>query len=138
MTYAIDDLKPGMSASLAKTVSERDVALFGEATGDLNPVHFDEEFAKHTAFRGRIAHGALTVGLLSAVLGNELPGPGTVVLSLSTRLLAAVRIGDTVTAICTVREVQPKRRVVFDCVCKVGNTVVLEGEALVVVPFKAR
>jgi 3-hydroxybutyryl-CoA dehydratase len=138
MTYAIDDLKPGMSDGFTKTVSERDIALFGEATGDMNPVHFDEEFAKRTAFRGRIAHGALTVGFLSAVLGNRIPGPGTVVLSLSTRLLAAVRIGDTVSAICTVREVLPKRRVIFDCVCKVGDTVVLEGEALVVVPFKAR
>ena len=137
MPYYIDDLKPGMSESFTKTVSERDVALFGEVSGDVNPVHFDESFAKTTPFKGRIAHGVLTASYISTVLGMKMPGPGTIFMSLTTRFKAPVRIGDTVTAVCTVREVVPeKRRVLFDCVCKVGETTVIEGEALVMAPAR--
>src|ERR1700692_3227764 len=132
MAYTIDDLKPGMSESFTKTVSERDIVLFGEVSGDVNPVHFDEEFAKKTPFKGRIAHGCLTASYISTVLGMKMPGPGTIFMSLTTRFKAPVRIGDTVTATCTVREVVPdKRRVVFDCVCKVGDITVVDGEAMV-------
>ena len=135
MAYMIDELKPGMSASYSKTVSEADVTAFGEISGDMNPVHFDEAYAKTTIFRGRIAHGVLSLGYISTVLGMKMPGPGTIFLSQTTRFKAPVRIGDTVTAICTVRELLPeKRRVIFDCVCKVGDTVVMEGEALVMAP----
>jgi 3-hydroxybutyryl-CoA dehydratase len=138
MAYTIDELKPGMSASYAKTVSEADVTAFGEISGDMNPVHFDEAYAKTTIFRGRIAHGVLSLGYLSTVLGMKMPGPGTIFLSQTTRFKAPVRIGDTVTAICTVRELMPeKRRVMFDCVCKVGDTVVMEGEALVMAPARS-
>jgi 3-hydroxybutyryl-CoA dehydratase len=137
MTYYIEDLKPGMSESFSKTVSERDVQLFGEVSGDTNPVHFDEEFAKTTIFKGRIAHGILSASYISTVLGMKMPGPGTIFLSSTTRFKAPVRIGDTVTAICTVREViAAKRRVTFDCICKVGDTVVVEGEALVMTPSR--
>ena len=136
MTVYYEDLKPGLSDSYTKQVSERDVELFGEVAGDTNPVHFDEAFAKKTIFRGRVAHGALTLSFLSAVLGIKLPGPGTAVLTFSTRFKAPVRIGDTVTAVCTVREVLPKRRVLFDCLCKVGEQVVVEGEALVMAPAR--
>jgi 3-hydroxybutyryl-CoA dehydratase len=139
MAYTIDDLKPGMSASFTKTVSERDIALFGEVSGDVNPVHFDEEFAKGTIFKGRIAHGVLSASYISTVLGMEMPGPGTIFMSLTTRFKAPVRIGDTVTATCTVREVvAEKRRVVFDCVCKVGDTVVVDGEATVMPPQRPK
>ena len=139
MAYAIEDLKPGMSESFTKTVSERDLELFGEASGDVNPVHFDEAFAKTTPFKGRIAHGVLTASYISTVLGMKMPGPGTIFMSLTTRFKAPVRIGDTVTAICTVREViAEKRRVAFDCVCKVGDTIVVEGEALVMAPARPR
>jgi 3-hydroxybutyryl-CoA dehydratase len=135
MPYYIDDLKPGMSERFTKTVSERDIELFGEVSGDVNPVHFDEEFAKTTPFKTRIAHGVLSASYISTVLGMKMPGPGTIFMSLMTRFKAPVRIGDTVTATCTVREVVPeKRRVMFDCVCKVGDTVVVEGEALVMAP----
>jgi len=135
MTYYIDDLKPGMSESFSKTVSERDVELFGEVSGDMNPVHFDEAYAKTTIFKGRIAHGVLSLSYLSTVLGMKMPGPGTIFLSQTSRFKAPVRIGDTVTAICTVREVFPeKRRVIFDCVCKVKDTVVMEGDATVMTP----
>ena len=117
-------------------MSERDVERFGEITGDTNPVHFDDDFAKKTIFRGRAAHGALTLSYLSTVFGTKLPGSGTVVLSLAIEFSGPVRIGDTVTAVCTVRELVGKRRAIFDCVCKVGDVVVAQGEALVVPPAR--
>ena len=139
MTYYIDDLKPGMSESFTKTVTESDIQKFGEASGDVNPVHFDEEFAKGTIFKGRIAHGVLSASYISTVLGMKMPGPGTIFMSLTTRFKAPVRIGDTVVATCTVREVVPeKRRVVFDCVCKVGDVTVVDGEALVMAPSRPK
>ena len=139
MTYYIDDLKPGMSESFAKTVSERDIALFGEVSGDVNPVHFDEGFAKSTIFKGRIAHGVLSASYISTVLGMKMPGPGTIFMSLTTRFKAPVRIGDTVVATCTVRELNAeKRRVVFDCVCKVGDVTVVDGEAMVMAPSRPK
>jgi len=135
MTYYIDELKPGMSESFEKTVTEQDIADFGRVSGDINPVHFDEAFAQGTIFKGRIAHGVLSSAFISTVLGMKMPGPGTIFLALSTRFKAPVRIGDTVMAICTIREVETsRRRVSFDCVCKVGDTVVVEGEALVMAP----
>ena len=139
MPYYIDDLKPGMSESFTKTVSERDIQLFGEVSGDTNPVHFDEEFAKTTPFKTRIAHGVLSASYISTILGMKMPGPGTIFMSLSTRFKAPVRIGDTVVATCTVREVvAEKRRVIFDCVCRVGETVVVEGEAMVMPPARPK
>ncbi len=137
MSYTIDDLKVGMSAEFTKTVSEHDITLFGEVSGDINPVHFDDAFASATPFKGRIAHGVLTASYISTVLGMQLPGPGTIFLGLNIRFKAAVRIGDTVTASCTVRDiVGEKRRVVLDCVCKVGDTVVIVGEATVMPPAR--
>jgi 3-hydroxybutyryl-CoA dehydratase len=137
VTYYIDELKPGMSESLTKTVTERDVELFGEVSGDKNPVHFDEQYAKGTIFKGRIAHGMLSASYISTVLGMQIPGPGTIFMSATTRFRAPVRIGDTVVTTCTVREVNAeKRRVMFDCVCKVKDTTVIEGEALVMAPSR--
>lgn len=137
--YYIDELKPGMSESFGKTVTERDIELFGEVSGDMNPVHFDEEFARKTVFRGRIAHGVLCLSYISTVLGMKMPGPGTIFMSATSRFKAPVRIGDTVVTVCTVREVTPeKRRALFDCVCKVGDTVVVEGEALVMAPARPK
>ena len=139
MPYYIEDLKPGMSESFTKTVTERDIELFGEVSGDVNPVHFDEDFAKGTIFKGRIAHGVLSASYISTVLGMKMPGPGTIFMSLTTRFKAPVRIGDTVTATCTVREVvADKRRVLFDCVCKVGDVTVVDGEALVMAPARPK
>jgi 3-hydroxybutyryl-CoA dehydratase len=126
-----------MSESLTKTVTERDVELFGEVTGDKNPVHFDEQYAKGTIFKGCIAHGMLSASYISTVLGMQIPGPGTIFMSATTRFKAPVRIGDTVVTTCTVREVNAeKRRVMFDCICKVKDTTVVEGEALVMAPRK--
>ncbi|MDE2074492.1 MAG: MaoC family dehydratase [Alphaproteobacteria bacterium] len=135
MPYYIEDLKPGMSDSFSHTVTERDIELFGEVSGDMNPAHFDAAFAATTPFKTRIAHGVLSASYISTVLGMKMPGPGSIFLSLTTRFKAPVRIGDTVTATCTVKEVlAEKRRVSFDCACKVGDTVVVEGEAVVMPP----
>jgi 3-hydroxybutyryl-CoA dehydratase len=139
MPYYIEDLKPGMAESFSKTVTGRDIELFGEVSGDVNPVHFDEDFAKGTIFKGRIAHGVLSSSYISTVLGMKMPGPGTIFMSLTTRFKAPVRIGDTITATCTVREVvADKRRVLFDCVCKVGDVTVVDGEALVMAPARPK
>ena len=139
MPYYIDDLKPGMSESFTKTVTESDIQKFGEISGDMNPAHFDDEWAKTTMFKGRIAHGVQTSSYISTVLGMKMPGPGTIFMSLTTRFKAPVRIGDTVVATCTVREVvTAKRRVVVACVCKVGDTTVVDGEALVMAPARPK
>jgi len=139
VTHYIEDLSPGQSARYTRTVTETDIQQFGAVSGDLNPLHFDEDYAKTTVFKGRIAHGILSVSFLSTVLGTELPGPGSIFLSASIRFKAPVRIGDTVVASCTVREISLQRnRVVFDCLCKVGDTVVVEGEAMVMVPSRAQ
>jgi 3-hydroxybutyryl-CoA dehydratase len=137
--YYIDDLKPGMSERFEKTVTERDIELFGEISGDMNPVHFDEDFARKTIFRGRIAHGVLSISYISTVLGMKMPGPGTIFMSANSRFKAPVRIGDTVVTFCTVKEVMPeKRRVLFDCISKVGETTVVESEALVMAPARPK
>lgn len=133
MTYYLEDIKVGDSESLTRTVTERDIHLFGEATGDMNPVHFDEEYARKTIFRGRVAHGALTIGFLSALLGTRLPGEGTIFVSATIDFKTPVRIGDTVTASATVSAVEG-RHVVLHCICRVGETVVLESDIKVLGP----
>ena len=133
--YYIEELKPGMSESYARTVTEEDIQKFGEVSGDFNPVHFDDAYAKTTIFRGRIAHGLLTAGYISTVLGTKLPGAGSIFMGATIRFKAPVRIGDLVTATCTVREViSEKKRVICDCVCKVGEVDVIEAEATLLVP----
>ncbi len=129
----VDEIMPGMSASSEHTVTERDIELFGQATGDMNPVHFDEDYARKTVFRGRVAHGALSIGFISALLGTRLPGHGSIFVSASIVFKTPVRIGDTVVTTATVREVNG-RGVVMDCVCKVEDRLVLESEALVLAP----
>ncbi len=132
---AIDDLHPGMTAALEREVTHEDVARFAEATGDFNPLHFDAEFAATTVFGAPIAHGILSAGYISALIGTRLPGPGTIYLSQQLRFRAPVRIGDTVTARITVAAVdRARRRVRLDTACLVGGAVVLDGEALVLVP----
>ena len=121
-----------MSAEIGKTITEADIVLFAGVSTDVNAVHLNEEFGKTTMFGGRIAHGMLSASLLSAVLGNRLPGPGTIYLAQSLRFRAPVRPGETVTAKVTVKEVvAEKGRVVLDTVCSVGDKVVIDGEATV-------
>jgi 3-hydroxybutyryl-CoA dehydratase len=133
--YTISQLSVGMSASFRKTITEADIILFSGVSGDINPAHLDEEYAKTTMFGGRIAHGMLSAGLISAALANRLPGPGTIYLGQTLTFRSPVRAGDTVKATVTVKSVLPaKRRVVLDTVCTVGETVVITGEATMLVP----
>jgi 3-hydroxybutyryl-CoA dehydratase len=128
--YNIEDLQVGMSGSVAKTVTEADVVLFAGISTDTNPMHLDEEWAKTTQFGGRIAQGMLSAGFISAVLANKMPGPGTVYLGQTLKFKAPVRIGDTVKATVTVREVMAeRRRCILDAVCTVNGKVVIEGES---------
>ncbi|RMF11754.1 MAG: MaoC family dehydratase [Alphaproteobacteria bacterium] len=132
--YYLEDLEIGQTASLTRTVTEEAIEQFAEISGDTNPLHLDEDYARTTPFAGRIAHGALSASYISAVLGTDLPGPGCIYLSKSLRFRAPVRIGDEVTARVTVKAINlEKRRVTFDCVCEVGGKVVLDGEALIMV-----
>ncbi|MFT3975454.1 MAG: MaoC family dehydratase [Amaricoccus sp.] len=133
----IDDIEVGMERSVAKTIGDREIALFAELSTDHNPVHLDDDYARDTIFEGRIAHGILTAALISAVIGQQLPGHGTVYLKQSLRFRAPVRPGDRVEASVVVREVDHARcRVTLDCACRVGDTVVLDGEALVLAPSR--
>lgn len=133
------ELRPGQAAERAKTVTETDVVLFAGITGDFNPVHVDRQAGAASRFGERIAHGMLTAGLVSAVLGTRLPGPGAVYVSQTIRFTAPVRIGDTVTARVEVVEVMAERRRVrlaTTCRNQEGGTV-LEGEAVLWVPEDA-
>lgn len=132
----IKDLKLGDSASFAKTISETDVYLYAGITGDINPAHINETIAKDSMFKGRIAHGMLTAGLVSAVLGVQLPGPGTIYLSQELKFTAPVRFGDTIKATATVVEkIEEKNRVKLETICTNQNDeVVLKGFALVMPP----
>jgi 3-hydroxybutyryl-CoA dehydratase len=135
--YYFEDLELGMDASFAKTVSAADIQAFAEITGDWNPVHLDADFAAKTVFRQPIAHGMLTAGYISAVFGSELPGPGAIYVSQTLNFRAPVRVGDLVVAKVRVMELYPaKRRVRFECVCTVDDKVVLEGEAVLLVPAR--
>jgi 3-hydroxybutyryl-CoA dehydratase len=132
----IDELKVGDAAERSKTVSESDIYLYAGITGDFNPAHIDEEYAKKTFFKSRIAHGMLTAGFLSAIIGTTLPGPGTIYINQELNCMAPVHIGDTVTARVEVVEVTAEKNRVklrTTCMNKDGITV-LEGEALVSPP----
>ena len=130
------ELKVGDRAQFAKTVSESDIYLYAGVTGDFNPAHTNEEYAKKTFFKTRIAHGMLTAGFISTVMANHLPGPGTIYLSQSVSFLAPVRIGDTVTAVAEVAELDPERnRVRMKTYCLNQDGIkVLDGEAMVSPP----
>jgi 3-hydroxybutyryl-CoA dehydratase len=136
--YHFEDLELGMEASFAKAVSAADVLSFAEVTGDRNPVHLDADYAAKTIFKEPIAHGMLTAGYISAVFGIEMPGPGAIYVSQTLNFRAPVRIGDRVIAKVRVVELYPaKRRARFECTCTVDGKVVLEGEAVLMVPTRA-
>lgn len=134
----LEDLAVGMTAVYAKTVTEADIVLFAGISGDTNPVHLDAHFAERTAFKGRIAHGMLSASFISTVLGTRLPGPGCIYLSQSLKFRAPVKAGDTVTARVTVKDVDIQtKRITVDTVCTVGDTVVIDGEAQLIVNRRA-
>jgi 3-hydroxybutyryl-CoA dehydratase len=137
--YFFEDLEIGLESSFAKTISEADIIAFAEVSGDRNPVHLDEEYAAQTKFKTRIAHGMLTAGLLSAVCGMQLPGPGAIYVSQTLNFRGPVKIGDRVVAAVKVAELIPeKRRVRLDCTCTVEGNLVLEGEAILMVPRRPK
>lgn len=132
----IAELEVGHQAEFAKTVSESDVYLYAGISGDLNPAHVNEVYAGQSMFQGRIAHGMLGGGFISAVIGMQLPGPGTSYMKQEFKFLAPVRIGDTITARVEVLEkISDKNRIRLKttCVNQEGKTVI-DGEALVMPP----
>jgi 3-hydroxybutyryl-CoA dehydratase len=132
-----EDLKIGQTASLGKTITEADILMFAAVSLDTNPVHLNEEAAKASIFGTRIAHGMLSAGLISAVLGTQLPGQGTLYMSQSLRFRAPVKAGDTVIATVEVTALnEEKKRATLKTVCAVGEEVVIEGEAYVQVPSR--
>ena len=136
--HDIEDLKVGMTATFAKTITEADIVMFAGVSGDNNAMHINEEFAASTAFKGRIAHGMLSASVISAAIANKLPGPGTIYMQQSLAFKAPVRAGDTVHAKVSVNRMLPEKRLVFlDTVCSVRDTVVITGEALVRVGSRA-
>ncbi len=133
--YYFDDLEEGMSEVFSKTITEADLLMFAGVSGDTNPIHLDQDFASRTMFEGRIAHGMLTASLVSTVLGTKLPGPGAVYVNQNLRFLAPVRIGDTVIARASIKELNGERkRVTLATTCNVGDIKVLDGEAILMVP----
>jgi 3-hydroxybutyryl-CoA dehydratase len=135
MGRTFDQLEIGDTDRFSKTVTETDIYLFAGVSGDMNPAHIDESYAKGTFFKTRIAHGILSAGFISAVIGTRLPGPGTVYMHQSLNFLAPVRIGDTVTAMVEVVEKLEKRRVRLKTTCvNQDGVLIIDGEALVSPP----
>ena len=136
-TICIEDIEMGMTRYIRKVITDRDIEQFAEISTDHNPVHLDDEYARDTIFEGRIAHGMLTAGLVSAVIGEQLPGQGTKYMSKNLKFLAPVRPGDLVHAeVKVVDMVIDKRRVKLDCRCEVNGENVLVGEATVLAPSR--
>ena len=136
-TICIEDIEIGMIRHLNKVVTDRDIEMFAEVSTDHNPVHLDDDYANDTIFEGRIAHGMLTAGLISAAIGEQLPGHGTVYLGQSLKFLGPVRPGDQVTAQVEVVEIDlGRRRVKLNTFCSVDGKKVLVGEATVLAPSR--
>jgi len=132
--YTIDQLEIGQKASFSKTVTETDIYLFAEITGDINPIHINREYAENSIFKDRIAHGMLSAGFISAAIGVHLPGPGSIYSGQTLKFLAPVYIGDTVTATVEIKEIfAEKGKVILTTTCsnQDGKTV-LDGEATIV------
>ena len=131
----VEDLEVGMARSLTKVITDQDIEMFAAVSTDHNPVHLDDSYAEDTIFEGRIAHGMLTAGLISAVIGEQLPGHGTVYLGQTLKFMAPVRPGDAVEARVEVLSIDyARRRVQLKTEARVGETTVLKGEATVLAP----
>jgi 3-hydroxybutyryl-CoA dehydratase len=135
--YVFEDLTPGLSASFTKTVTEADIVKFAEVSGDTNPVHLDAAYAAGTMFKARIAHGMLSAGFISAVFGTVMPGPGAIYVAQNLKFRAPVKIGDTVTARVEVTGTVPEKKfVTFKTQCLIGEKVVIDGDATLMVPAR--
>lgn len=136
--FAFEDLKLGMEATVSRTITETDLRNFSGVSGDTNPMHLNEEYARRTPFKGCIVHGMLTASLISAVIGTKLPGPGCIYMHQTLKFLAPVRVGDTVYAVAKVTALnEEKKRVTMQTTCLVKQKPVIEGEALIKVPTRA-
>lgn len=129
------DFKVGEKAEISKEITENDISSMAELTGDFNPIHIDEDFAKKTRFNGRIAHGVLSAGLISAVLGMHLPGPGAIYLGQTLKFLNPVRVGDTLKAEAVVTKWRPEKNILhLDTICSNQNgDRIVEGEAVLLI-----
>ncbi|MEL6857635.1 MAG: MaoC family dehydratase [Pseudomonadota bacterium] len=135
--YKYEDLSIGMTHQTEHVITEKDIELFAEVSGDRNPLHMDEEFAKHTPFGQRIAHGALTASYISGILGNDLPGPGSIFVGLNMRFRRPVLIGSLVIVKVEVVEMKERgHRVTLKVSCNVDGKAAISGEALVMVPSR--
>ena len=133
--YFIEELEIGMSTEYSRKVTQQDIKNFADVSGDDNPVHLDETFARETQFKGCIAHGILSAAFISTVIGTRLPGTGTIYLGQQLKFIAPVRPGDTVITTVTVTDINTeKRHASLKTVCSVNDKRVLEGKALVMVP----
>ena len=136
--YYFEDLQVGMDDAYAKTITDADVITFAGISGDTNPVHLNHEFASETLFEGQVAHGMLTASFISTVIGTKLPGPGCIYVSQNLRFKAPVKVGDTVTATCTVSQLIPEKCMIeMETICSVGGKPVLDGRATILVPSRA-
>lgn len=132
--YTIDELTVGMTEAYERVVTVGDIEAFAAVSGDHNPVHLDDAYAQTTPFKGRIAHGMLGASFISTVLASKLPGPGTVYLGQTLTFKRPVRPGDTLSARVTVTEVRrEKKHVILKTECFVGDKLVIDGEATVLV-----
>ena len=135
--FYFEDLKEGQTASFGKTITESDIYTFAGVSGDLNPVHVNDDFAKTTMFKGRIAHGMIGASFISAVLGTKLPGPGCIYIKQELKFKAPVKIGDTLIAHVTIKKLIPEKKFVeCETTCTVGVKKVIDGEAVVMVPSR--
>ena len=135
--YKFEDMSVGMTHQTEHVITEKDIELFAEVSGDRNPLHMDDEFAKNTAFGQRIAHGALTASYISGILGNDLPGPGSIFVGLNMRFRRPVYIGSHVTVKVEVTEMKERgNRVTLKVSCIVDGKAAISGEALVMVPSR--
>ncbi len=133
--FSVNEMEVGQSASMSKTVTEADIILFAGITGDFNPAHIDEEYAKQSMFKGRIAHGMLSAGFISATLAMKLPGPGSIYLSQSMKFKAPVRMGDTVKTTVTITDINVDKKIVkLETICSVGETKVVVGDCAMMKP----
>ncbi len=134
-TACFDELSVGQLYSSVNIVTDEDILKFAEVTGDVNPIHLDEDYAKASVFGERIAHGMISAGYISAIFGTKFPGAGSIYLSQSLKFKAPVKIGDTVETTVSIIGLNEKRKfVTLNCECKVGDVSVLTGEALLKVP----
>ena len=134
--FTFDELEVGQTAQFSETLEERHLILFAAVSGDVNPVHLDEEFAQGTQFKGRIAHGMWSASLISAAIATQMPGPGSIYLGQNLSFKRPVKLGDTLTVNLTINEkIDRKKQVVIDCIVKnQSGKVVLSGDARVVAP----